>query len=351
MLASYFLDEISSSSLKQEANKSANLLAKCTTIVNKLSGLLQKKNFLDTKRQGFWNIENSRGLWQKIIASKYIKGKTLILVKQKQSDSHFWKKILSLRDNFYKYCKSAVGNGLKTSFWKSIWIGNLPLSVQFPVLFYLVYDKDVTVNDVFTSNFETLTFRRRIVGNLRMLFDEMISCNQVSLSDQEDKIVWNLGKKGFSVNPMYKKKMEDQILISYKFLWKSKLPHKIKVFFWLVVRNKILTKDNLKKRNWIGSLDCCFYGVDESIDHLFFHCPIAKYMWRVIQVALNLRLIPNSISYLYDNWLSKPKDKTANLVLFGCGALFWAIWRTRNDWCFGKKHLLDPSNIIFLCCF
>jgi hypothetical protein len=159
------------------------------------------------------------------------------------------------------------------------------------------------------------------------------------------------GKKGFSVNSMYKKKMEDQVLIPYKFLWKSKLPHKIKVFFWLVVRNKILTRDNLKKRSWIGSTDCCFCGGDESIDHLFFHCPIAKYMWRVIQVALNLRLILNSISNLYDNWLCKPKDKTANLMLFGCGALFWAIWRTRNDWCFGKNHLLDPSNIIFLCCF
>jgi hypothetical protein len=63
-----------------------------------------------------WNIENSKGLWQKIIASKYIKGKPLIIVKQKQGDSHFWKKILSLRDNFYKYCKTLVGNGLNTSF-------------------------------------------------------------------------------------------------------------------------------------------------------------------------------------------------------------------------------------------
>jgi hypothetical protein len=117
------------------------------------------------------------------------------------------KKILSLRDNFYKYCKSAVGNGLKTSFWKSIWIGNLPLSIQFPVLFDLAYDKDVTVNDAFTSNFETLTFRRRIVGNLRMLFDEMISCcNQVPLSDQEDKIVWNLGKKASQLTLCTKRK-------------------------------------------------------------------------------------------------------------------------------------------------
>jgi hypothetical protein len=63
------------------------------------------------------------------------------------------------------------------------------------------------------------------------------------------------------------------------------------------------------------------FGVDESIDHLFFHCPIARYMWRVIQVSLNLMVTPNSISNLCDNWLSKPKDKIVNLVLFGCGAM------------------------------
>jgi hypothetical protein len=245
-----------------------------------------------------------------------------------------------------------VGNGLNTSFWKSIWIGNLPLSDRFPVLFDLAYDKDISVNTVLVSNFETLSFRRRIIGNLRVLLDElMICCNHVSLSDHDDRIVWGLGRKGFSVNSLYKKKVMDQVSIPYKFLWKSKLPQKIKIFMWLVVRNKILTKDNLKKRNWNGSLECCFCGVDESIDNLFFHCPIARYMWRVIQVALNLVVIPKSISNLCDNWLSKPKDKIANLILFGCGAMFWAIWRTRNDWCFGNKTILDPSNIIFLSCF
>ena len=125
---------------------------------------------------------------------------------------------------FYKYCKSLVGNGLNTCFWKSIWIGNLPLSVQFPVLFDLAYDKDITVNDVLASNFEVLKLRR-IVGNLRVLMDEMMSCcNHVFLSDQEDRIMWSLGRKGFSVNSVYKKKMIDQVSIPYKFLWKSKLP-------------------------------------------------------------------------------------------------------------------------------
>jgi hypothetical protein len=64
------------------------------------------------------------------------------------------------------------------------------------------------------------------------------------LSDHDDKIEWVMGRKGFSVNSLYKKKMLDYVSIPYKFLWKSKLPQKIKIFMWLVVRN---TKNNLKK--------------------------------------------------------------------------------------------------------
>jgi hypothetical protein len=109
------------------------------------------------------------------------------------------------------------------------------------------------------------------------MYDElMVCCNNEVLSDQEDRIVWTLGKKGFSVNSLYKKKMCNQVVVPHRFLWKSKLPHKIKVFIWLVVRNKILTKDNLKKRNWHGSWDCCFCGCSEAVDHLFFKCSICK---------------------------------------------------------------------------
>jgi hypothetical protein len=42
----------------------------------------------------------------------------------------------------------------------------------------------------------------------------------------------------------------------------------------------------------------------------------------VIQVALNLEVIPKNIRELYDGWLSKPKDIIINLLLFGCGAVF-----------------------------
>jgi hypothetical protein len=50
------------------------------------------------------------------------------------------------------------------------------------------------------------------------------------VSDQDDRIAWTLGKKGFSVNSLYNK-MCDQVSVPYRFMWKSKLPHQC---FYLV---------------------------------------------------------------------------------------------------------------------
>ena len=81
-----------------------------------------------------------------------------------------------------------------------------------------------------------------------LMYEEHVDCcSNHHVIDQKDKIVWTLGKKGFFVNSLYRKKMCDHVCVPYRFLWKTKLPYKIKVFLYLVVRNKILTKDNLKK--------------------------------------------------------------------------------------------------------
>jgi hypothetical protein len=150
----------------------------------------------------------------------------------------------------------------------------------------MALDKDISVNKVLSSNFDALSFRRRMMGNIQVLYDELVALYaNYTLSDQEDRVKWCMGNKGFTVNSLYKKNSIDQATVPYRFMWKSKLPQKIKVFIWLVVRNKILTKDNMKKRSWHGSSECCFCGGLESIEHLFFKCSIVRFVWRVIQIA------------------------------------------------------------------
>jgi hypothetical protein len=229
-----------------------------------------------------WKLENTNGLWQTIIRHKYVKGRPIISLKKDKvtltSGKVFW--ILGI---IFTSIVKKVGNGSNTSFWHNIWCDLEPLSSKYASLYDIAYDKDITVKKAFSSDFRAVNFRRRIYGTLEVDYNNLITqCNNTNISEEEDKSVWLLGNKGYSVNSIYKEIKCSQIPLSSSFLWKTRLPHKIKAFLWLVMHKKILTKDNLFKKNWKGNLECTFCGFSESIDHLFFQCPVARFTWRIV---------------------------------------------------------------------
>ncbi|OAY68373.1 hypothetical protein ACMD2_27474, partial [Ananas comosus] len=62
-------------------------------------------------------------------------------------------------------------------------------------------------------------------------------------------------------------------------IWKLRIPLKIKVFCWLVLKKRTPTVDILSKRGWTGDLACALCGVfDESVDHLFTQCVFTKFI-------------------------------------------------------------------------
>jgi zinc-binding in reverse transcriptase len=65
-------------------------------------------------------------------------------------------------------------------------------------------------------------------------------------------------------------------------IWNTKMPLKIQFFLWLVKRNKILTKVNLKKKGWLDSTQCVFCSAEESSDHLSVTCPFINFIWQWI---------------------------------------------------------------------
>jgi hypothetical protein len=89
-----------------------------------------------------------------------------------------------------------------------------------------------------------------------------------------------LTKSGiFLVKSVYAHLTRGETGPSYDRVWKARIPEKIRVFMWLVQQRAILTKDNMKKRNWKGDTCCYFCGRFETTDHLLFECPIAKVVW------------------------------------------------------------------------
>lgn len=78
----------------------------------------------------------------------------------------------------------------------------------------------------------------------------------------------------------------------YKKLLKFRVPLKSRIFIWLTVKNKILTKDNLYKRDWRkGDKKCQFCSNDETIQHFFFECPLIRMLWNTVIRALNLKSV------------------------------------------------------------
>jgi hypothetical protein len=221
---------------------------------------------------GFGSWKTRMGYDRPLSDINMLKGDLLFQLKKDRVILTFGKAFLLFVTIFISFVKK-VGNGRNTSFWNNIWCDSEPLSFKYPNLFEISYDKDIKVDKALSSDFRAVNFRRRLRGVMDTEYNNLITqCNDTVISDGDDRSLWLLGNKGFSVKSLYKESKCSQVTVPSNFLWKTKLPHKIKAFLWLVVHKFFLTKDNLAKRNWKGNLDCVFCGLLDSIDHLFFQC-------------------------------------------------------------------------------
>ena len=86
----------------------------------------------------------------------------------------------------------------------------------------------------------------------------------------------------------------------------------------------ILTKNNLARRNWNGSKVCCLCNKLETIQHLFFDCHYARFLWRAVHWEFGIAP-PTCVSHLFGGWSKLGHRKHNLLVLSGTSALCWAI--------------------------
>nr|GEW14507.1 RNA-directed DNA polymerase, eukaryota, reverse transcriptase zinc-binding domain protein [Tanacetum cinerariifolium] len=93
-------------------------------------------------------ISQDGSLWSCIIRSIY--GPKIDAHKTHTSSNWYAivRELHSLKDkgfDFWSHCKKRIGNGLDTSFWYDCWIDDSALHIEFPRLFALELDKDISV--------------------------------------------------------------------------------------------------------------------------------------------------------------------------------------------------------------
>ena len=152
----------------------------------------------------------------------------------------------------------------------------------------------------------------------------------VAMGDGKYRPWWKLNKNGkFSVKSMYKRLSSCGADIFFKVLWKEKLPLQIKIWLWLIWHNAIATKDNMRKRKWVGNYTSRFYPENETISHLFFTCPAAVFVWSSVSTALG-DFVRSTCFTQYFWWIAKRFPFRTNLHVVCVASLCWAIWKLRN---------------------
>ena len=107
------------------------------------------------------------------------------------------------------------------------------------------------VSNVLLQSPLNISFRRTFNDHN---FDQWVLLCQrlmlVQLSAEDDSFVWKLTDSGvFTVKSIYLNMMNGHTRFLRNYLWKVKIPLKIKIFMWFLNNKVLLTKDNLARRN------------------------------------------------------------------------------------------------------
>jgi hypothetical protein len=140
-----------------------------------------------------FKLINEQGVCQELLQNKYLKDKTLSQVIAKPSDSPFWKGLMGVKDDFFMRGSMEVGNGQNTRFWEDAWLGDRPLCEQYPSLYCIVNQTNVSVAQVWNATPINIGFRRALSGNRWDRWAHLVvRLMGVQLSDNDDVFHWNL---------------------------------------------------------------------------------------------------------------------------------------------------------------
>jgi hypothetical protein len=177
---------------------------------------------------------------------------------------------------------------------------------------------DDTVANVVSTIPLQVSFRRALRGSVLDKWVELVGqIIDVNLNDQKDVFIWgvHMGQK-FSVKSMYSDIMKQHGVPSNCTFWKVRVPLNIKVFSWYLWKGVILTKDNVAKRNRKGSLKCCLCNVDETIQHLYFDCHVARNIWNLVFITFGIQ---SPTTWFLAEWILQVAEKP--MYCFGDCAL------------------------------
>jgi hypothetical protein len=83
---------------------------------------------------------------------------------RKQEDSHLWKVLLSVKDQFLSLGYFRLKDRPQIRFWKDKWLSNEPLNLKYPALFNIARRKHDTVAKYSSYHTVKCLFYKSVIG-------------------------------------------------------------------------------------------------------------------------------------------------------------------------------------------
>jgi hypothetical protein len=152
----------------------------------------------------------------------------------------------------------------------------------------------------------------------------------------QDKWLFIKQKGVYSSRGLYKFLFSGLVVSSvFKKLWKSRCLNKQKVFAWLLLVDRLNTRDMMDRRHWhvASGLDCAICGREkETREHLFFNCQFASRVWNKVGVSW---VSDSSMTTMFER--SRNSFGSPKFMEIVVRAL-WGIWKCRNKKIFEAKQ-------------
>jgi hypothetical protein len=116
---------------------------------------------------------------------------------------------------------------------------------------------------------------------------------------------------------------------SWKALWKTEVPGKLRMFLWRLAKQSLPTEDIRAHRHMATSSSCGFCGALDSWRHSLLDCTVSRCTWALVDEDLSAVLVASTETNAR-NWLFTLIESLSHDQFITVAVTLWAIWTSRR---------------------
>ncbi|KAK1318767.1 hypothetical protein QJS10_CPB04g01215 [Acorus calamus] len=249
-----------------------------------------------------WMV-NQGAMWVRLLKERYSSAADSHLPWMSRRSSTLCKGWFTGMEQFANACKWIAGDGKSILFWSDIWNGEESLRTRFSLVFHISNCPEGRASSFWETNGHAGGWRLQLFrppSRSEAAQAELLTCALQGcplVLDRPDKVWWGRSpNEGYSVRNGYlwwrRPTIHNPTMVEYRWvIWGSVAPLKVKAFIWLVCHGRVLIKAYYLK--WCPNLNttCVLCdGAEETTDHLFHGCPVARWLWERLGMLCTYQL-------------------------------------------------------------